>query len=138
VGRGPAAATPAELARLPWLALNTFYRDEVELMHAGRGQAVRFAIRPRLSTDHLYALCNAVRGGLGAGIASTWAVADDLAAGRLVQLAPDWTAPALPISLVHPPGRFPPARLRAFIALMRDYLPQVPGVRPPSRPPRSV
>lgn len=137
-GGGPLPQTPAELARLPWLALNTFYRDEVELMHAGRGQAVRFAIRPRLSTDHLYALCNAVRGGLGAGIASTWAVADDLAAGRLVQLAPDWTAPALPISLVHPPGRFPPARLRAFIALMRDYLPQVPGVRPPSRPPLSV
>jgi DNA-binding transcriptional LysR family regulator len=137
-GSGPVPQEPAELARLPWLALNTFYRDEVTLQHAARGQTQRFAIRPRLSTDHLYALCNAALAGLGAGIVSTWAVADALTQGRLVQLAPSWAAPPLPISLVHPPGRHSPARLRAFIQLMRDYLPLVPGVRPPSRPPEAA
>lgn len=120
---------PAALAQLPWIALNTFYRDEVVLHHAQRGETRRFAIHPRLSTDHLRALCNAVLAGQGVGIASAWAVADALAAGRLVQLAPDWTAPPLPISLVYPPARFRPARLRAFIQVMRDYLPRVPGVR---------
>jgi DNA-binding transcriptional LysR family regulator len=136
-GSGPVPQEPPELARLPWLALNTFYRGEVMLQHAVHGETQRIVIHPRLSTDHLHALCNAALAGLGVCIASTWAVTEALAAGRLVQLAPEWTAPPLPISLVHPPTRLQPARLRAFIAAMRDYLPRVAGVRPPSRTPHS-
>ena len=64
-------------------------------------------------------------------MASAWAVADAMAQGRLVQLAPEWQAPPLPISLVLPPTRFQPARLRVFIQLMRAHLPTVPGVRVP-------
>lgn len=133
-GEGPPPQEPVELARLPWLALSSFYRSEVVLRHALRGDTQSFAIQPRLSTDHLHALCNAALAGLGAGIASSWAVSEALASGRLVQLAPQWTAPALPISLVHRPTRLQPARLRAFIQLMREYLPQIAGVQAPSRP----
>lgn len=137
-GEGPVPQTPAELARLPWLALDTFYRDEVTLHPADAGPPQRFAIRPRLSTDHLQALCNAALAGLGACIASRWAVVEALDAGRLVQLAPRWTAPALPILLVHPPLRHPPARLRAFVQRMRDDLPRMPGVRPPGAETQSL
>lgn len=133
-GEGPPPQDPADLARLPWLALNTFYRNEVVLQHAARSETRRIAIQPRLSTDHLHAVCNAALAGLGVCIASTWAVTDALAAGRLVQLAPEWAAPHLPISLVHRPTRLPPARLRAFIEVMREHLPQVPGVQTPGRP----
>ena len=132
LGDGPLPNDPSALAQLPWIALNTFYRDEVVLHHAQRGETQRFAIHPRLSTDHLRALCNAALAGLGIGIASAWAVTDALNDGRLIRLAPDWSAPPLPISLVYPPARFRPARLRAFIQVMRDYLPRVPGVRLPS------
>lgn len=133
-GDGPLPQTPDELAALPWLALNTFYRDEVVLQHAERGEAQRIAIQPRLSTNHLHALCNAALAGLGAGVVSTWSVADALAQGRLVQLAPQWLAPALPISLVLPPTRFQPARLRVFMQLMREHVPGVRGVLPPASP----
>jgi len=132
LGDRPPPEDPAALAQLPWIALNTFYREEVVLRHVQLGETQRFAIHPRLSTDHLHALCNATLAGLGVGIASAWAVADALSDGRLIQLAPEWSAPPLPISLVYPPARFRPARLRAFIQVMRDYLPQVPGVRLPS------
>lgn len=134
-GDGPAPGHPAELATLPWLALNTFYADEVVLRHAQSGETQRFAIRPRLSTDHLRALCNAAQAGLGAGIASAWAVADALAQGQLVHLAPQWLAPSLPISLVLPPTRFQPARLRAFIQLMKEHFPHVAGVQSPQASP---
>lgn len=134
-GDGPLPQTPEELARLPWLALNTFYRDEVELQHTHSGEARRIAIQPRLSTNHLHALCNAALAGLGAGVVSTWSVADALAQGRLVQLAPQWLAPALPISLVLPPTRFQPARLRVFMQLMREHVPGVRGVQPPRHHP---
>lgn len=120
----PPPQEPTALARLPWLALQTFYRNEVELTRAGTGAVARFPIRPRLSTDSLYALHNAALRGLGVAVASAWAMADDIAAGRLLHLAPDWEAAPLPVHLVYPQARFQPARLRRFIEAMRAAVPE--------------
>ncbi|MBF5095206.1 LysR family transcriptional regulator [Azospirillum sp. INR13] len=119
----PVPAHASELADLPWLALRTFYRDEVTLTHAETGEAVTFPIRPRLSTDGLQAIRNAAIRGLGAAIASEWALVDDLATGQLVHLAPDWQAAPLPVHLVYPPARHQPTRLRRFIDAMRVAVP---------------
>jgi DNA-binding transcriptional LysR family regulator len=119
----PVPAHASELSELPWLALRTFYRDEVTLTHAETGEAVTFPIRPRLSTDGLQAIRNAALRGLGAAIGSQWALVEDLAAGRLVHLAPDWRAAPLPVHLVYPPARHQPARLRRFIDSMRVAVP---------------
>jgi len=113
----------ADLARLPWLALRTYYRNEVLLSNVVTGEVQRIAIAPRMSTDSLYALRSAALQGLGAGIGSAWVLADDLAAGRLVHLAPQWQAAALPVNLVYPYARFYPARLRRFVDLMRAVVP---------------
>lgn len=123
LGGRPVPAHASELADLPWLALRTFYRDEVTLTHADTGEAVTFPIRPRLSTDGLQAIRNAALRGLGAAIGSQWALVEDLAAGRLVHLAPDWRAAPLPVHLVYPPARHQPARLRRFIEAMRVAVP---------------
>ena len=112
-----------ELAALPWLALRTFYRTEVTLTHADSGEARSFAIRPRISTDSLYALRSAALLGLGAGIVSAWVVADELATGRLVQLVPQWRASPLPAWLLYPYARFYPAKLRRFVDVMRQARP---------------
>ena len=82
-----------------------------------------FAIQPRMSTDSLYALRTAVASGLGAGIISAWLVADDIAQGRLLHLAPDWRAPPLPVYLVYPHARYYPARLRLFLDTIRAMQP---------------
>lgn len=119
----PVPQHPSELARLPWLALRTFYRTEVSLTHGGTGERQCFDIQPRLSTDGLHALRNAAVLGLGVGLGSAWAMQNDLAAGRLVHLAPQWQADALPVFLVYAPSRFQPARLRRFIEIMREHLP---------------
>ncbi|WP_313623841.1 LysR family transcriptional regulator [Achromobacter sp.] len=120
----PVPQEPSELARLPWLALRTFYRTEVSLTHCGTGEKQCFDIQPRLSTDGLHALRNAAVLGLGVGLGSAWAMQNDLAAGRLVHLAPQWQADALPVYLVYAPSRFQPARLRRFIEIMREHVPR--------------
>jgi len=117
-----------ELATLPWLALRTYYRNEVSLTHAGSGTVQQFPIRPCVSTDSLYALRSAAVMGLGVCIASAWLVEDDLAQGRLVHLAPDWQAAPLPVHLVYPFARYYPARLRRFVELMRTAIPGAIGV----------
>jgi DNA-binding transcriptional LysR family regulator len=127
----PAPMHPVDLQTLPWLALQTFYRNEVVLMrrHADqRREEHRFAIRPRLGTDSLFALRNATLLGLGASIASTWLVADDVAGGRLLHLAPQWCAEPLPVYLIYPYSSFYPAKLRRFIEALRESLPHGMGL----------
>ncbi|MCY1527277.1 HTH-type transcriptional regulator DmlR [compost metagenome] len=114
---------PRQLAGLPWLALRTFYRNEVALTNLDTGEAARFGIEPRLSTDGLYALRRAAVLGLGVGLGSAWAMAEDMAQGRLVHAAPRWHAEPLPVYLVYAPSRYQPARLRRFIEIMREHLP---------------
>ena len=127
LGGAPLPQDPGELAELPWLALRTFYRNEVTLSHADSGKRRRFAIAPRFSTDSLFALRSAMQHGLGVGIASAWVLADDLASGTLVRLAPQWRAAPLPVSLVYPYARFYPARLRRFAELIREGAPAIFG-----------
>jgi len=124
----PPAEQATDLATWPWMALSTFYQREVCLTHQQHGQQQRFDIQPRLSTDSLYALRNAALAGLGVGIASAWIVQDDLRAGRLLHVVPDWQAAPLPVSLVYPPARFYPARLRVFLDAMRAAMPELTGM----------
>ena len=111
----------ADLASLPWLALRTFYRKEITLRHLG-GIEERIALQPRMSTDSLYALRSAALLGLGVGVVSSWAVADDLAQGTLLHLLPQWSAASLPIYLIYPYANFYPAKLRRFVEILRPAI----------------
>lgn len=127
LGRRRPPTTPEGLQTLPWLALQTFYRDEL-LLHpvdGGAPQAIR--IQPRLRTDSLYALRSAARAGLGAAVVSAWLVADDLRSGELVHLAPGWAAAPLPVHLVYPQARFQPARLKRFLEVFKAHARRLPA-----------
>ncbi|MBU6440701.1 MAG: LysR family transcriptional regulator [Betaproteobacteria bacterium] len=116
--------TPAELESLPWLALHTYYRNEIELRHETSGTVERVSFLPRVSTDSLYALRSAALRGLGVCVGSSWLLERDIAQGRLLRVAPRWQAAPLPIYLIHPHARFYPARLRRFVAAVREALPR--------------
>jgi len=122
----PAGTTPlqpADLAALPWLAMRPYYSTEISLTRIGSAEVARIPIRPRMSTDSLFALRHAARLGAGAAIVSSWIVADDLASGRLRHVAPDWRAAPLPVHLVYPYARHYPARLLRFLDVMRQAMP---------------
>lgn len=121
-----------QLCDLPWLALTSFYRNEVALQRIQDGQPVNLAITPRLSSDSLYAVRKAALAGMGAAIVSAWVVQEDLAAGRLIQLTPEWQAPPLPIWLTYPWASYYPARLTQFFAMIKDVMPTLAGTRPAS------
>ncbi|MEO5796768.1 MAG: LysR family transcriptional regulator [Rhodoferax sp.] len=121
LGGAPLPGHAAELSALPWLALRTFYRNEISLQHRDGAQQ-RIALQPRISTDSLFALRNAALMGLGVCVASAWAVADDVQAGRLLHLLPEWHAAPLPMYLLYPYAQFYPAKLRRFGELLRADL----------------
>ncbi|MBV8658548.1 MAG: LysR family transcriptional regulator [Burkholderiales bacterium] len=115
--------TPEALQNWPWLALRTYYRGEVQLTHRQTEETRIVPIRPRVSTTNLYALRNAAVNGLGACVGSAWLFNEDIAAGTLIRLLPDWYAPSLPMYLVYPYARYYPAKLRKFIDVMRQAIP---------------
>ncbi|URK17955.1 LysR family transcriptional regulator [Thalassospira sp. GO-4] len=120
------------LADLPWVSLKTFYGSEISLQNIGSRELIRFPIKPRLSTDSLFATRQAVLGGLGAGIVSRWIVTDDLRTGKLVHLCPDWQASSLPVYLVYPYASYYPARMRKFFEILRDFMPGLAEVEAPA------
>ncbi|RYZ40134.1 MAG: LysR family transcriptional regulator [Myxococcaceae bacterium] len=119
----PVPTHPDELARLPWLSLRMFYRNELTLTHVATGEARPIVFHPRVSTDSLYALRSAAVQGLGVCVGSAWVLQEDIARGRLVHLVPNWRAAPLPLSLLYPAARFQPARLRRFVEVMREKIP---------------
>lgn len=72
--------------------------------------------------DNGAALLSAAREGLGVARLADFEIADDLAAGRLVQLLPDTATQAWPLALVHLADRRMTAKLRCFIALALERL----------------
>ena len=128
--RHPPIEQVEQLRELPWLALTSFYRNEVALQKIDDGQPVNLAITPRLSSDSLYAVRKAALAGMGAAIVSSWVVQQDLAEGRLVQLTPQWQAPPLPIWLTYPWASYYPARLQHFFTMIKAVMPQLAGTRP--------
>lgn len=116
---------PADLAALPWLALRTYYRNEITLTRDVTGEKQRIAIRPRVSTDNLYALRSAAILGMGVCVGSAWMLADAIAKGQLIQLVPKWRAAPLPVYIVYPYAQFYPSRLLRFVEMMREAVPAV-------------
>lgn len=120
----------SQLTELPWLALTSFYRNELALQRLSDNQPVNLPIAPRLASDSLYAIRKAVLAGMGAAIVSSWVVQEDLAKGELIQLVPEWQAPPLPVWLTYPWASYYPARMRHFFAMIREVMPKLAGTQP--------
>ncbi|MBO9711036.1 MAG: LysR family transcriptional regulator [Caulobacter sp.] len=112
--RRPAPRLPTDLAEhdivlTTVVATTPEWRFEVE----GKARAVR--LDPRLRINNVEAALAAVRSGQGVGRVLSYQVVDDLTAGRLVRLLPDFEPPPLPVQLLTAGGRFMPPLVRAFL-----------------------
>ncbi|WP_010110488.1 LysR substrate-binding domain-containing protein, partial [Burkholderia oklahomensis] len=64
----------------------------------------------------------AVLAGGGFGVATSFSTADDVAAGRLVRVLPDWSFPPGDIHAVFPSTSHPSAKVRALIDVLKARL----------------
>jgi DNA-binding transcriptional LysR family regulator len=111
---------PEDIATLPFIA-NTALRDHVRWDFA-RSERERQVVNVQATVflDVTLAVREAVRNGAGLSVLPDYVVADDLAAGRLVQVLPQWQLPSGGIHAVFPAARFRPAKVRAFVDLLAD------------------
>ncbi len=119
---------PAAVEAMPLLALEPFEGGRIPLK---RGDRRETAIEPpvRLKTNNIVALKEAVLMGLGIAVMPRWFVADELAAGEIIDLLPDWRAPSLDIHVAYLRGRYQTLRLRAWLETLRDAVPAIDGMR---------
>lgn len=112
--------TPQDVAQLPFVA-NTALREPARWSFS-RGELERQSVTVRavISMDATLAVREAVRYGAGLSVLPDYAVAEDLAAGRLVQMLPEWALPSGGIHAVFPTARFRPAKVRAFVDLLQE------------------
>lgn len=97
------------------MASGSIYRWEFER----RGEAFTLDVPGRLTLDESDLMLRAVREGVGLAYLNEWQVADDLSAGRLIQVLGDWTPPYPGLCLYYPGRRHIPAKLRAFVDLVK-------------------
>ena len=98
------------------MASGSIYRWEFEK----RGQAFTLDVPGNLTLDESDLLLRAALNGVGLAYLNEWQVADAVAAGRLMHVLKDWTPPYPGLCLYYPGRRHLPAKMRAFIELIRD------------------
>jgi DNA-binding transcriptional LysR family regulator len=115
-------AVPADLTRLPSLAWGPTHRDHEWRLQGPDGAAVQIAHQPRLVTEDMVTLRLAALAGAGLVQLPRMVAGDDLAAGTLIDVLPDWTPPAGIIHAVFPSRRGLLPSVRALLDfLAKEY-----------------
>lgn len=120
--RHGAPKTPADLAAHECLLLvgSQGRQDIWRLRDGDREVAVRVAGRIESNQGEL--LRDAAIAGLGIALHSSWHVNEDLRAGRLQVVLPDYPLPDTGIHAVMPQRRLVPPRVRAFVEFLAEKL----------------
>lgn len=75
-----------------------------------------------LEADNGHAIIEAAQAGLGLALQPDWLAADALAAGKLVRVLPDWSAPPQGIWALYPPERRHSPKVTRFVDHLADVL----------------
>jgi DNA-binding transcriptional LysR family regulator len=113
----PSPRQPDDLRDWPWLMLSgvQYGGGSVVKLFSAKKETTSFRVKPVLLSEGVTSLRQAARLGLGIAVLPDWLVRDDLPAGTLVRVLPQWHASELPVHILHPAGRPLTARARAFV-----------------------
>ena len=120
-------SSPKRLAQLPCVALSPFEGGRIPLANE-QGKTVIVSPQVRMMTNNISAVRQATLAGLGFSVMPRWFVEQLLEQQRLVDVLPKWRAPRLTIHVASLPGRYRPRRLQRFLDVLREAVPQIPGV----------
>jgi len=120
--------SPHVLEHLPCLSFAMLgFRDQWQFAPVGGGSAIEVMVHPRIVATNALLLRESALAGLGPALLSDWMIGDDLRAGRLVDLFPDWVA-STPNSpnmawAVYLSRKYVPRKVRVFVDFLKQELP---------------
>ncbi|MEM8512510.1 DNA-binding transcriptional LysR family regulator [Massilia sp. MP_M2] len=124
--------SPEQLADLPFVA-NTALREPLRWDFTRREtERISLSGQASIFLDTTLAVREAVLQGVGLSVLPDFAIADDLATGRLIHVLPQWQLPVGGIHVVFPSARFRPVKVRAFVDVLASqekarYASEAPG-----------
>lgn len=119
--------TPQELAgHAGVLLMGRDGRQDVWTLTTPDGGTVKVRMESRFESNFGELLRDAVLAGQGIAVHSLWHVVEDLRAGRMVAVLPDYPPPLTQISAVMPARRLQPPRVRSFVDFLIRHLGESP------------
>lgn len=114
---------PEDISRLPWVTLTNHAGGAIELRD-NRGNVRKLDISPHFMADSMPVIRQALLQKIGAALISSCLVADDIAAGRLTHVLPDWSGLPVSIYLTYPRSQHYSLKFRKFVDLVKSLSPQ--------------
>jgi DNA-binding transcriptional LysR family regulator len=114
---------PEDLSRLPWVTLPNHHCGSIQLRDRW-GNSRKLDISPSFMADSVPVARQAALQEIGAALISSCAVTEDIAAGTLVQVLPDWSGLPVSIYLTYPKSQHYPVKFRKFVDLIKSLSPQ--------------
>jgi DNA-binding transcriptional LysR family regulator len=115
---------PDQLARHECLGLSYWRRHDLWRLVGPDGETCNVTVHGRFTANQGNALRIAALNGIGIALQPEVVLADDLAAGRLLPVLPDWSLAPSPMYLVYAQNRHPTAKLRSAIDFLLARLGQ--------------
>jgi DNA-binding transcriptional LysR family regulator len=118
---------PEDLHAMHWLAFARTGQGLSIQLSGPKGETRAFRVDARIKSNNQLSLQQMCVAGLGlAGLARV-DVAEELAAGRLAVVLPEWTIEPLDVWAVTPQRDAQPAKVRVAVDALQNYLAGVPG-----------
>ncbi|MGQ7935099.1 LysR family transcriptional regulator [Paraburkholderia sp. D1E] len=114
--------TPAALAAMPHVALSVLPHPLTLDLQREKGAKQSVRCENAMLVNAADAARAATLAGGGFGLLTDFSISADVAARRLVRLLPDWSGKPKGIHAVFPPTRYPTAKVRALIEVIRRRL----------------
>jgi DNA-binding transcriptional LysR family regulator len=118
--RAKAVKVPSDLADFPFVALSVLAQPAAWTFRGPSGKSQKVRFMPTMSANAVHAVRMAALAGGGLAVLPDFAVAQDLAAGRLAHALPQWTLRTGGIHAVFHATRHPPQKVRALIEALRE------------------
>ncbi|TFH88582.1 LysR family transcriptional regulator [Billgrantia azerbaijanica] len=114
-------AHPEALAEHAWVAFTPLASPLTWTFRCGH-ESYRVQMNARLAANSTATLSALLAAGGGLSVLPESHAEGEIRAGRLVRVLPEWSLPSGGVHAVYPPGRHPPARVRAFMDFFRAWL----------------
>ena len=116
--QGEPPREPADIVARDWIGIRM--RPGPRRFRHADGREVEIKIAPRVQVNSIEASRQLALAGLGLCSPPSFLVAADLAAGRLVEVLPDWRVPTLGIYAVWPPNAGREGLARRLVTALRN------------------
>ena len=110
------------LAALPFVANAALPEPGTMTFVNSSGARAPFSRKPTLAIDSTRGVLAALLAGAGFSVLPDFMVSDDIAAGRLIRVLPQWRLPEGGIHAVFPSARFRAPRVTVFIELLASMI----------------